>query len=137
MNRHWGPGLFDNPEAQLWLDSVSREGFEALDAVLDEEEGEDELDVAEAAAAVVAVALITSVYDPLAAPLPTVAQPALQRLRTDRAALRDIDDWRRRALQASRRVLEEDSALFQLHLAQGDLPEWSSLLEELRDRLAR
>lgn len=136
MGNHWGLGLFDNPEAKLWLSSVQADGWDALDAVLDEEESEDELDAAEGAAALVAAALITSLCDPMAAPLPAEAQPALQRLRADRNAMRDLDEWRQRALQATVRVLDEDSELCQLRYAQGDGIEWSTLVEELRDRLA-
>lgn len=136
MSVHWGVGLFDNPEAKLWLSSVQRDGWQALDAVLDEEESEDQLDAAEGAAALVAAALITSLCDPRAAPLPPEAQPALLRLRTDRSALRDLEEWRLRALLATQRVLQEDSELCQLRYAQGDGVEWSTLVEELRDRLS-
>lgn len=131
----WGYGLFENDEALAWLRNVELEGWDALDSVLEEEESEDHLDAAEGAASLVAAALIAQLAEPHPRPLPELAQAALRKLRSDRAALRELDEWRERALLAVTRVLDEESDLRALREENGDGQEWCALVEELRDRL--
>lgn len=132
----WGLGLFENDEALAWLRTVETEGWEALDSVLEEEESEDYLDAADGAAALVAAALIATLSEARLAPMPPLTQRALARLKTDRSALRSIDEWRTRALIAVQRVLGDNSELRELRDESGDSAEWCAMVEELRDRLS-
>lgn len=135
MGNHWGTGWFDNDEAQVWLQQVQADGWSALDTVLDEEESDDELDAGEAAACLVASALIASLRDPLNGTLPPVARPALQRLHGDARGLRELESYRQRALHACERLLDEESGLRRIWAQSGDDGDWTTAVEELRDRL--
>ena len=136
MGNHWGTGWFDNDEAQVWLRQVQSDGWSALDTVLDEEESDDDLDAGEAAACLVASALIASLRDPLNGDLPSAARPALQRLQTETRGLRELESYRQRALHACERLLAEETGLRRIWAQTGDDAAWTNAVEELRDRLS-
>jgi hypothetical protein len=129
-------GFFANDIAMNFLASVARKGWDSIDHLLDDEEAEEYLERAEGQETLAAAALIAALLDGRSQSFPLIARQALDVLRSDRGAMREIAAWVSRARAGVERVLSEDSELREQAEATGDEGSFCEAVEELRDRLS-
>jgi len=124
----------EHPDVLSFYASVERKGWDTVDHILDDEESDDFLETAEGMETLAAGYLIAALVDQRM-PSQAIAQRAVAKLRADRASMRELVTWARRARNGVSRVLGEDSQLRALAEASDDWQGWAAVVEELLDRL--